>query len=131
VEAGGRLPPAQLGRDGDAALQDDLLRQVEGVGVAEASYRVAVEVRDDEPDDGLGDAAQLRRMSHQRSGRSLLTLIYATTPGVLKMMQVCKWTSTALSPEVTGIDQVTVYYEAADSKHRIVFCKIRLIYSIR
>jgi hypothetical protein len=43
---------------------------------------VAGQVRGVEPDDELRDAAELRRLSQQGTGRSLLTLIYATTPAV-------------------------------------------------
>ena len=68
VEAGGGLPPAQPGRDGDDEAEDDLLRQAEGARVAEAGDRVASGVRRDEQDDELRDATELRRLSCQRSG---------------------------------------------------------------
>ena len=65
----------------------------------EAGDGVAGEVRGPEPDDCLRDAAELRRLSHQRSGRKLLTLIYATTPQALEMKRRCNVLILHLRPE--------------------------------
>ena len=56
MEAGERLLAAELGRDNDVSLEDDLLRQAHGTKLCGTSVRDAGVVCGVEPDDAAGDA---------------------------------------------------------------------------